>query len=57
MSNLQQVKENIATYEQAKPLNKQETALVLSIADAMIHRTTVPCTACHYLSLIHILSI
>ena len=48
MSNLQQVKENIATYEQAKPLNEQETALVLSIADDMIHRTTVPCTACHY---------
>lgn len=23
-------------------------ALVLSIADDMIHRTTVPCTACHY---------
>ena len=48
MSNLQQVKENIATYEQAKPLNEQEMALVLSIADDMIHRTTVPCTACHY---------
>ena len=48
MSNLQQVKENIATYEQAKPLNEQEMALVLSIADDMIHRTTVP------LSLIHI---
>lgn len=48
MSNLQQVKENIATYEQAKPLNEQETALVLSIADGMIRRTTVPCTACHY---------
>ena len=48
MSNLQQAKENIATYEQAKPLNEQETALVLSIADDMIHRTTVPCTACHY---------
>ena len=48
MSNLQQGKENIATYEQARPLNEQETALVLSIADGMIRRTTVPCTACHY---------
>ena len=48
MSNLQQVKENIATYEQAKPLNEQEMALVLSIADGIIRRTTVPCTACHY---------
>ena len=48
MSNLQQVKENIAIYEQARPLNEQETALVLSIADGMIRRTTVPCTACHY---------
>lgn len=48
MNNLQQAKENIATYEQAKPLNEQEMALVLSIADGIIRRTTVPCTACHY---------
>jgi len=48
MSNLQQVKENIATYEVSKPLNNDEMKLILSVADDMISRTAVPCTACHY---------
>lgn len=48
MSNLQQVKDNIATYEASKPLTDDEMKLLLSVADDMIHRTTVPCTACHY---------
>ena len=46
--NMQQVKDNLATYQEAKPLNQQEMELVLSVADDMIRRTTVPCTACHY---------
>ncbi len=48
MTNLQQVQDNIATYAQLKPLNAEEMQLILSIADGMIRRTTVPCTACHY---------
>ena len=48
MTSLQQVKDNVATYAEEKPLNDQEMALVLSVADDMIRRTTVPCTACHY---------
>ena len=48
MTNMQQVKDNLATYQEAKPLNQQEMELVLSVADDMIRRTTVPCTACHY---------
>ena len=48
MSNMQQLKENIATYEEHKPLNEKEMELVLGIADDMIKKTTVPCTACHY---------
>lgn len=48
MSNLQQVKANIATYETPKPLNEQEQKLILGIADDMIQKTTVPCTGCHY---------
>lgn len=48
MSDLQQVKDNIATYESEKPLNEQEMELILDIADDMIRRTTVPCTGCHY---------
>lgn len=48
MSNIQQVKANIATYETEKPLNEQEQELILGIADDMINKTTVPCTGCHY---------
>ena len=48
MSTLQQVRDNIATYEESKPLTDEEMRLLLSVADDMIRRTTVPCTACHY---------
>lgn len=48
MSSLRQVEENIHTYEQLKPLNESEMKLLLSVAENMIRRTTVPCTACHY---------
>ncbi len=48
MSNMDQVKENIKTYETNKPLSDEEFALILDIADEMIKKTTVPCTACHY---------
>lgn len=48
MSDLHQVKENVATYESLKPLNGQEWELLLGIADEMIQKTTVPCTGCHY---------
>lgn len=48
MSNFEQLRENITTYEEAKPLNKQETDTILAVADDMLHGNTVPCTACHY---------
>ena len=48
MSSLQQVKDNIATYEDSRPLNGEELETLLSVADGMIRRTAVPCTACHY---------
>ena len=48
MSNMQQLKDNIATYEEKKPLNEKEMELILSVADDMIAKTTVPCTGCHY---------
>lgn len=54
MSNFQQLKENIETYETEKALNEEEMKAVLGAADSMIKGTAVPCTACHYLSLIHI---
>ena len=48
MSNREQMEENIRTFEEDKPLNKEEMDTLLSIADAMTKKTTVPCTACHY---------
>lgn len=48
MSNMNQLKENIETYNENKPLNEQEMDLILGIADDMIRKTTVPCTGCHY---------
>ena len=48
MSNMQQLKDNIATYEENKPLNESEMELILGVADDMIRKTTVPCTGCHY---------
>ncbi len=48
MSTPEQLKENIETYSASKPLNEEEMALILGIADEMIDKTTVPCTGCHY---------
>lgn len=48
MSNMKQLKANIATYAENKPLNEEEMKLILEVADDMIRKTTVPCTGCHY---------
>lgn len=48
MSNMDQLKANVQTYAQNKPLNDEEMNLILQIADDMIRKTTVPCTGCHY---------
>lgn len=48
MSNMEQLKANVSTYAERKPLDEAEMKLILSIADEMISKTTVPCTGCHY---------
>lgn len=48
MSNFEQMKANIATFEEEKPLNDQEYETLLQVADDMISRIGVPCTACSY---------
>lgn len=47
MSDLEQLKENIRTFETEKPLSKEEMDTLLSIADGMLNGT-LPCTACRY---------
>ena len=48
MSNLEQLKQNIATYETDVPLNGEEWKTLMSVADDMLGRKILPCTACHY---------
>lgn len=48
MSDLDQVKDNIKTYEESRPLSEDEMRQILEIASDMISKTTVPCTGCHY---------
>lgn len=48
MSDFEQLQENIGTFETAQPLNAQEMAALLNIADEMLKKKALPCTACHY---------
>lgn len=49
MSNFDQLKSNIASYEEAKPLSEGELALLRGIVAEMVDGSfTVPCTACRY---------
>lgn len=48
MSNSEQMKENIAIFEDEKPLNEQEMEALLRVADAKISKIGLPCTACSY---------
>ena len=48
MSNMDQMQENIRTYGEDKPLNKKEMDTLMGIAEDMVKKNVVPCTACHY---------
>ena len=48
MSNMEQLKEHIRTFQEEKPLTDQEKKGLLEIADQIVKKSGVPCTACHY---------
>lgn len=48
MSSMEQLQENIRTYSEDKPLSKKEMEALLTIADGMLEKKVLPCTACHY---------
>ena len=48
MSNFEQVKENIETFKENKPLSDKEMTVLKKIADEMLEKKTLPCTACRY---------
>lgn len=47
MSSMEQLKDNIQTFETDKKLNEQELGTLLGIADDMV-KHILPCTACRY---------
>lgn len=48
MSNMEQLQENIRTFEEDKPLNQQELDNLFAIAEGMVQQIALPCTACRY---------
>lgn len=48
MSNMEQLKDNIATYETDKPLTEAEIQKLFDVARDMTAKNTLPCTACRY---------
>lgn len=48
MSDFEQLKQNIHTFSDYKPLTDEEIAALYDIAYEMTHRKSVPCTACRY---------
>ena len=48
MSNPQQMQDNIHTFAEEKPLTEKEMDTLLQIADRMVKKIVLPCTACHY---------
>ena len=48
MSNSEQLQENIRTFEEERPLNQEEWDALLQVAQKMIEKKVLPCTACRY---------
>jgi predicted aldo/keto reductase-like oxidoreductase len=48
MSNLEQLRGNLRIFETEEPLNDEEKAALLRIAEVMVKKITLPCTACRY---------
>ncbi len=48
MSNMEQLKSNIETWSEDKPLTKEEFDKIVTLIDDETYRGGLPCTACHY---------
>ena len=48
MSSMEQLKENIKTFEEDKPLNEAEMKDLIEMARNMVKGNTLPCTSCRY---------
>ena len=48
MSDEEQLKDNLRTFEEDRALNEEEMSALMGITDRMMDQKSVPCTACHY---------
>ena len=48
MSTFGQLQANLRTFEEEKPLTAEESAALSKVAEKMLSRKSIPCTACHY---------
>ncbi len=48
MSNMEQLKANIAVWQEDKPLTEDEFSRLITLADEETKKGGLPCTACHY---------
>lgn len=48
MSNFEQIRENVKTYETDAPLNEEEKKAVFSVSEKLLEKNTLPCTECRY---------
>ena len=48
MSNLEQLRQNVATFSEERPLGEKDRAALARVVGNMLGRHTVPCTACRY---------
>ena len=48
MSTFGQLEANLRTFEEEKPLTAEENAALSKVAEKMLSRKSIPCTACHY---------
>ena len=48
MSNEEQLADNLHIFDKEAPLNDEEMAAIMEVADKLEAQKSVPCTACHY---------
>ena len=48
MSSMEQVEDNLDTFDSLRPLNEEEKAAIAAASELYRTRTVVPCTGCRY---------
>ena len=48
MSDMEQIADNIKTFEESRPLNEEEWDAIMEVSDMMLAQKTLTCTECRY---------